>query len=104
MHAPGQTRKGTSISYIVHPVGVAWLVARQGGDEDLRVARLLHDVPEDGGPKFEPAIALFGPRVLDAVHSCTDGVPEGVHLARLGDLLSTSSRCPSTVPLQDLAD
>lgn len=72
----GQTRKGTNIPYIVHPVGVAGLVARHGGDEDLQIAALLHDVLEDGGPQFEPAIALFGPRVLDAVRSCTDGVPD----------------------------
>lgn len=31
----GQARKGTGIPYIVHPVGVAALVARYGGDEDL---------------------------------------------------------------------
>lgn len=72
----GQARKGTAIPYIVHPVGVAALVAGHGGDEDQQIAALLHDVLEDGGPDFEPAIARFGPRVLGIVQGCTDGVPD----------------------------
>ena len=72
----GQCRKGTSIPYIVHPVGVAGLVARYEGDEDLQIAALLHDVLEDAGPHYEDRIAHFGERVLRVVHGCTDGVPD----------------------------
>lgn len=73
----GQTRKGTSIPYITHPVAVAALVAQFGGDEDLQIAGLLHDVLEDGGPQFAPEIKqLFGSRVLALVEGCTDGVPD----------------------------
>jgi (p)ppGpp synthase/HD superfamily hydrolase len=74
----GQCRKGTSIPYIVHPVGVAGLVARYEGDEDLQIAALLHDVLEDGGLHFEGRIAHFGDRVLRVVHGCTDGVPDAM--------------------------
>lgn len=72
----GQPRKGTAIPYIVHPVGVAGLVAQYGGDEDLQIAGLLHDVLEDGGPAYEPEVAAFGERVLKVVRGCTDGVPD----------------------------
>lgn len=71
----GQPRKGTPIPYIAHPVAVAALVAKYGGDEDQQIAALLHDVLEDGGPAFEPEVAQFGDRVLSIVKGCTDGLP-----------------------------
>ena len=72
----GQNRKGTGIPYICHPVAVAGLVARYGGDEDQQIAGLLHDVLEDAGMEWEPRIATFGPRVLAIVRACTDGTPD----------------------------
>lgn len=72
----GQARKGTAIPYIVHPVGVAALVAQHGGDEDQQIAALLHDVLEDGGPDFKPQVAEFGERVLHMVMGCTDAMPD----------------------------
>ena len=72
----GQARKGTQIPYIMHPVAVAGLIARYGGDEDQQIAGLLHDVLEDGGPAWTSAIAAFGPRVLAIVEACTDGLPD----------------------------
>lgn len=73
----GQARKGTGIPYITHPVAVAGLVARYGGDEDQQIAALLHDVLEDGGPHWAPEIDReFGRRVLAIVEGCTDGVPD----------------------------
>lgn len=72
----GQERKGTDIPYITHPVAVAALVARYGGDENQQIAGLLHDVLEDGGMQFEPRIAEFGERVLSIVRACTDGTPD----------------------------
>lgn len=73
----GQSRKGTAIPYIVHPVAVAALVAEYGGDEDQQISALLHDVLEDGGPHHSPEIErLFGQRVLSIIQACTDGVPD----------------------------
>ena len=79
----GQIRKGTkntqgfAVPYITHPVAVAALVVRYGGDEDQAIAALLHDVLEDGGPQWaEPIEAQFGVRVMAMVRSCTDGVPD----------------------------
>jgi len=71
----GQFRKSTTIPYITHPVAVAGLVAKYGGDEDQQIAGLLHDVLEDS-PEFGDRVAEFGPRVLDIVKACTDGVPD----------------------------
>jgi (p)ppGpp synthase/HD superfamily hydrolase len=73
-----QTRKGTTIPYIQHLLGVASLVLEHGGDEDQAIAGLLHDVLEDGGEAHAAAIGdRFGARVLAIVHGCTDGTAEG---------------------------
>lgn len=80
----GQIRKGTDnklgipVPYITHPVAVAALVVRYGGDEDQAVAALLHDVLEDGKPGIDwnNRVAVFGDRVLRIVQGCTDGVPD----------------------------
>ena len=70
----GQTRKGSAVPYVLHPLAVAAIVVGQGGDEDEVIAALLHDGIEDGGG--EPAsVAIgerFGPRVLAIVLGCTD--------------------------------
>lgn len=70
----GQTRKGTKIPYVSHLLGVTGLVLEAGGDEDLAIAALLHDVVEDCGGK--PALAeirrKFGKRVADIVAGSSD--------------------------------
>lgn len=72
-----QLRKGTSIAYLSHLMGVASLVIEHGGDEDQAIAGLLHDVLEDCGEHHEgPIRELFGERVLHIVKACTDGVPD----------------------------
>jgi (p)ppGpp synthase/HD superfamily hydrolase len=44
-----QHRKGVSIPYIAHLMGVCSLVLEAGGDEDQAIAALLHDAVEDQG-------------------------------------------------------
>jgi (p)ppGpp synthase/HD superfamily hydrolase len=70
----GQTRKASTIPYIAHVMGVASLVLEFGGDEDLAIAALLHDVVEDcgGAPMLEEVRRGFGPRVAKIVDGCTD--------------------------------
>jgi (p)ppGpp synthase/HD superfamily hydrolase len=55
-------------------MGVASLVLETGGDEDLAIAALLHDVVEDcgGRPMLAQIRRLFGKRVADVVDGCTD--------------------------------
>src|SRR6266700_4865876 len=73
MHA-GQTRKASTIPYIAHLMAVASLVLEAGGDEDLAIAALLHDVVEDcgGAPMLREVRRRFGSRVAKVVDGCTD--------------------------------
>ena len=69
-----QTRKASTIPYIAHLIGVASLVLEAGGDEDLAIAALLHDVVEDcgGAPMLKQVERKFGKRVAKVVDGCTD--------------------------------
>jgi (p)ppGpp synthase/HD superfamily hydrolase len=73
MHA-GQARKASTIPYVAHLMGVASLVLEAGGDEDLAIAALLHDVVEDcgGAPMLSKIRRKFGSRVAKIVEGCTD--------------------------------
>lgn len=70
----GQPRKATNVPYIAHLLGVASLVLEAGGDEDLAIAALLHDVVEDcgGTPVLKEVRRRFGRRVAHIVDGCTD--------------------------------
>jgi (p)ppGpp synthase/HD superfamily hydrolase len=69
-----QTRKASTIPYIAHLMGVASLVLEAGGDEDLAIGALLHDVVEDcgGAPMLKEVRRRFGTRVAKIVDGCTD--------------------------------
>ena len=69
-----QTRKASTIPYIAHLMGVASVVLESGGDEDLAIAALLHDVVEDcgGAPMLKEVRRRFGSRVAKIVDGCTD--------------------------------
>jgi len=60
----GQARKASTIPYIAHLMGVASLVLEFGGDEDMAIAALLHDVVEDcgGAPMLKEVQRRFGSR------------------------------------------
>src|SRR5437879_9597827 len=70
----GQARKSSAIAYIGDLTGVASLVLEAGGDEDLAIAALLHDVVEDCGgvPMLKEVRRRFGKRVAKVVDGCTD--------------------------------
>ena len=70
----GQSRKASRIPYVGHLLGVASLVLEAGGDEDLAIAALLHDVVEDcgGRPMLKEVERRFGKRVAHIVDGCTD--------------------------------
>jgi GTP pyrophosphokinase len=70
----GQVRKGTSIPYLAHLLGVAAIVWEHGGDEEQAIAGLLHDAVEDqgGAPTLETIQRGFGERVAGIVDACTD--------------------------------
>ena len=70
----GQTRKKTAVPYLSHVMAVASLVLEAGGDEDMAIAALLHDVVEDCGgmPRLREIRRRFGKRVAKIVEGCTD--------------------------------
>jgi (p)ppGpp synthase/HD superfamily hydrolase len=76
----GQHRKGTTIPYLSHLLGVTGLVLESGGDEDEAIAALLHDSIEDQGDEYPGGRAAlrrciaerFGDKVLAIVNACTD--------------------------------
>lgn len=70
----GQVRKASTTPYIAHLMGVASLVLEFGGDEDMAIAALLHDVVEDcgGAQMLKEVKRRFGNRVAKIVDGCTD--------------------------------
>jgi (p)ppGpp synthase/HD superfamily hydrolase len=87
----GQTRKQTAVPFLSHLMAVASLVLEAGGDEDLAIAALLHDVVEDCGgmPRLREIRRRFGPRVAKIVEGCTDsfGEPKREWVERKKDYL-----------------
>ncbi len=75
LHA-GEVRKGTTIPYVAHVLGVASLALEHGADEDEAIAALLHDTVEDatGDPEVIriEIRRRYGPAVLAIVDGCTD--------------------------------
>jgi (p)ppGpp synthase/HD superfamily hydrolase len=87
----GQTRKQSAVPYLSHLMAVASLVLEAGGDEDMAIAALLHDVVEDCGgmPRLREIRKQFGPRVSKVVEGCTDsfGEPKPEWVERKKDYL-----------------
>ena len=75
VHA-SQVRKGTSVPYVAHLLGVSSLVLEAGGDEELAIAGLLHDAAEDHGgeDRLVDIAERFGERVSQVVRECSDSL------------------------------
>jgi len=73
-----QARKSTTIPYISHLLGVSSLVLEAGGDEDMAIAALLHDGPEDQGGQavLDEISGRFGERVARIVEGSSDSLAE----------------------------
>lgn len=73
-----QVRKGTSVTYLSHLLGVSALVLEAGGSQDEAIAGLLHDAVEDAGglPRLADIRARFGDTVADIVLACSDSTDE----------------------------
>ena len=66
----GQFRKSGE-PYAIHPILVACIVAHMGGDEDMIIAALLHDVVEDTDRSIESVREDFGEEVAKLVEGLT---------------------------------
>ncbi|MBM3976641.1 MAG: bifunctional (p)ppGpp synthetase/guanosine-3',5'-bis(diphosphate) 3'-pyrophosphohydrolase [Planctomycetes bacterium] len=69
----GQTRKGGGAPYAVHPLHVAWILARWGAAPVVQRAALVHDVPEDcAGWSLARLQRELGPEVAAIVGQLTE--------------------------------
>jgi (p)ppGpp synthase/HD superfamily hydrolase len=104
----GQTRKASTTPYIAHLMGVASLVLEFGGDEDLAIAALLHDVVEDcgGAPMLKEVRRRFGNRVARIVDGCTDSdtYPKPPWRKRKEDYIRHLKRADAETRLVSAAD
>jgi (p)ppGpp synthase/HD superfamily hydrolase len=103
-----QVKKGTTIPYIAHLLGVCALVLQDGGDEYQAIAALLHDAPEDQGGQetLDEIRAEFGDRVVDIVQGCSDTLetPKPPWTARKQRYLDHLETSPEDVLCVSLAD
>ena len=67
-----QTRKGSDVPYLVHPVHVSVILLRHGFPGDVAIAGLLHDVVEDQDIPLSDIQAGFGRTVADMVAALTE--------------------------------
>jgi (p)ppGpp synthase/HD superfamily hydrolase len=104
----GQTRKQTTAPYLSHLMAVASLVLEAGGDEDMAMAALLHDVVEDCGgmPRLREVRKQFGPRVAKIVQGCTDsfGEPKPEWIERKKDYLREVQHADAETRLVSASD
>ncbi len=104
----GQTRKQSAVPYLSHLMAVASLVLEAGGDEDMAIAALLHDVVEDCGgmPRLREIHKQFGPRVAKIVEGCTDsfGEPKPEWIERKKDYLREVKHADAETRLVSASD
>jgi (p)ppGpp synthase/HD superfamily hydrolase len=104
----GQARKGTAVPYLSHLMAVASLVLEAGGDEEVAIAALLHDVVEDCGgmPRLREIRKQFGPRVAKIVEGCTDsfGEPKPEWMERKKNYLREVKHADSETRLVSASD
>ena len=107
LHA-AQERKGSTVPYVAHLLGVASLVLYHGGTEDEAIAALLHDAIEDqGGDETRQEIrGHFGPVVAEIVEGCTDTdeVPKPPWRPRKEAYIAHVRRASPSVRLVSAAD
>ena len=72
MKHEGQTRKGSLVPYIVHPIEVASVVQTMTKDENVIAAALLHDTLEDTETTYEELVYNFGEVIADLVRHETE--------------------------------
>lgn len=68
----GQTRKGTLIPYVIHPLNVGAILLLTGADEEVGAAGILHDTLEDTPVTSEDLRAEFGRRITELVEGVSE--------------------------------
>lgn len=100
-----QTRKGTDVPYIVHPVGVMLALLEAGiTDPELLAAALLHDTVEDTGTPLAELRAQFGARVAAVVEGCSEPDKSDTWEHRKQHTIDYLKQAPRDVALVSAAD
>jgi (p)ppGpp synthase/HD superfamily hydrolase len=68
----GQVRKGSPTPYITHPMAVAMILDREGFDETVVIAGMLHDLVEDTDATIAEVRHRFGDEVAAIVEACSE--------------------------------
>jgi len=102
----GQSRKYTGDDYIVHPMAVAELVRKHGGDKVQVASALLHDTVEDTSVTNVDIAHLYGAPVARLVYWLTDtSRPEdGNRAIRKGIDADRLAKAPAEAQFVKLAD
>jgi (p)ppGpp synthase/HD superfamily hydrolase len=100
----GQYRKGTKIPYIVHPLGVASLLAAIDSEENVRIAGLLHDTVEDTPVTLDNIRSSFGADVAEIVAGTSEPDKSDTWENRKKHTLEALGTAPVPVVLVALAD
>jgi (p)ppGpp synthase/HD superfamily hydrolase len=103
-----QARKGSTVPYIGHLLGVCALVIDAGGSEDEAIAAVLHDAVEDqgGAATLDRIRTQFGSNVAAIVEACsdTDVLPKPPWRLRKETFVEHLKTAPESVLHVSLAD
>lgn len=99
----GQTRKGTNIPFIMHPLEVKEILYEMGADTNLLIAGLLHDVVEDTNTTIEEIQDTFGEDVAELVAGHTEDKTKSWEERKLTEMRETLT-APLRLKMLVLAD
>lgn len=100
----GQTRKGTAVPYIVHPVQVAAILRAWEFDDEVVIAGLLHDVLEDTACEEAELATRFGATVAETVRWCSEPNKDRPWEERKRDAVDRMRRMPPAAKAVSCAD
>jgi (p)ppGpp synthase/HD superfamily hydrolase len=100
----GQTRKGTDIPYITHPVALAMTLIDLGCADEVVAAALLHDVVEDTSISLADIEQKFGPEITEIVRGVSEPDREASWEERKQHTIDKLRHAPLPIKLVSCAD
>ncbi len=100
----GQKKKGTGEPFIAHVFGVAMRLLKEGADDDVVIAGLLHDALEKTDATIQDIAAEFGDRVARIVEACTEDESLSSWIERKEKLLTAMREAPPDAQMVMIAD
>ena len=97
-------RRASGEPYIIHPLGVAMILAKLQLDELTLAAAFLHDVIEDTDITYDELYAKFGPDIADGVEALTKNKTFQSKQEQMRDSIERLLTQPYEVQMVKLAD